>query len=297
MRIAVTGASGLIGSALVARLRAGGHEVVTLVRRPPRSEHEIRWDPSGGQLDRAALTGVDAAVHLAGAGIGDKRWTEDYRRTVLESRTSSTGLLARTLAAIEPRPAVLVSGSAIGYYGDRGDETVTESDPPGEGFLPDVCVEWEAAAAPAVEAGIRLCSIRTGLVLSGDGGLLGRLLPIYRLGLGGPLGSGRQWQSWITLEDEIRAIEFLLSAPAIAGPVNLTAPNPVRQRDFARALGRAVHRPAVLPAPAFALRVAVGGFADEGILAGQRVRPGVLEEAGFDFSAKTIDQGLAAALG
>jgi uncharacterized protein (TIGR01777 family) len=295
MRIVVSGASGLIGTALIAHLRSAGHDVRTLVRRPPGSPAEIRWDPAAVSLDPDALTGVQAAINLSGAGIGDRRWTEKYRRLVVDSRTGSTTLLASTLAKLDPLPDVLLSGSAIGYYGDCGDEQITESSPAGTGFLANVCVQWEASTAAAASAGIRVCHLRTGLVLSRGGGLLGKLLPLYRLGLGGPLGSGRQWQSWITLDDEVAAIAFLLTAQ-IAGPVNLTAPGPVRQRDLARALGRAVRRPALLPAPAPALRIAVGGFADEGILASQRALPTVLTDAGFAFGATDIDEGLRVAL-
>jgi uncharacterized protein len=295
MRIVVSGASGLIGTALIAHLRSAGHDVRSLVRRPPRSPAEIRWDPAAGSLDPDALAGVQAAINLSGAGIGDRRWTDKYRRLVVDSRTDSTTLLASTLAKLDPLPDVLLSGSAIGYYGDRGDEQITESSPAGTGFLANVCVQWEASTAAAASAGIRVCHLRTGLVLSRGGGLLGKLLPLYRLGLGGPLGSGRQWQSWITLDDEVAAIAFLLTAQ-IAGPVNLTAPGPVRQRDLARALGRAVRRPALLPAPAPALRIAVGGFADEGILASQRALPTVLTDAGFAFGATDIDAGLRVAL-
>jgi len=295
MRIVVSGASGLIGTALVAHLRADGHDVLTLVRRPPSSPTEVRWEPADGLLDPGSLAGVEAAVNLSGAGIGDRRWNESYRRLVVDSRTSSTTLLATCLAKLDPRPAVLLSGSAIGYYGDRDDETITEATPNGTGFLADLCDRWESATAAAQDAGIRVCHARTGLVLSRRGGLLGRLLPLYRLGLGGPLGSGRQWQSWITLEDEVGAIAFLLTGE-VSGPVNLTAPHPVRQRDLARAIGRAVHRPARLPAPAPALRLAVGGFADEGILASQRALPTVLNDAGYEYGASDIDEGLAVAL-
>jgi uncharacterized protein (TIGR01777 family) len=295
MRIVVSGASGLIGTALVAQLRTAGHDVLTLVRRPTHSRAEIRWDPAEGLLDVGALAGVQAAVNLSGAGIGDRRWTDSYRRALVDSRISSTNLLATALAKLDPLPSVFLSGSAVGYYGNRDDETITEGTSAGTGFLANLCKRWEASTAPADEAGIRVCHLRTGLVLTRQGGLLGRLLPLYRLGLGGPLGSGQQWQSWITLEDEIGAIEFLLTAD-VAGPVNLTAPDPVRQRDLARAIGHAVHRPAVLPAPAFALRAAVGGFADEGILASQRAVPTVLTDAEYGFGATDIDIGLDIAL-
>ncbi|HEX7355011.1 MAG TPA: TIGR01777 family oxidoreductase [Mycobacteriales bacterium] len=296
MRIAVTGASGLVGSRLVPRLRGHGHDVVTLVRREPRRSDEVRWEPARGELDAADLAGVEAAVHLAGAGIGAKRWTGEYKQVVLSSRVDSTTLLATRLAALDPRPQVLLSGSAIGFYGDAGDRECDESSPAGTGFLADVCRAWEGATAPAEQAGIRTVHLRTGLVLSGDGGMLAQQLPLYRLGLGGPLGSGRQWWSWVALADEVAAIEHLLTAD-VAGPVNITGPAPVRQRDFAAALGRALHRPAVLPVPRVALRAAIGEFADEGILAGQKVLPRVLEQDGYAFVHTTLDTALAAALG
>lgn len=296
MRIAVTGASGLVGSHLVPRLRDRGHDVLTLVRRAPSRPGEIRWDPALGELDPADLEGVEAAVHLAGAGIGDKRWSGEYKQLVLSSRVDGTTLLANRLALLDPKPRVLLSGSAIGFYGDAGDRECDESTPAGTGFLADVCCAWEDATTPAEQAGIRTVHLRTGLVLSGAGGMLGRQLPLYRLGLGGPLGDGRQWWSWISLADELGAIEHLLTAD-VSGPVNLTGPEPVRQRDFATTLGRALRRPAVLPAPAWALRAGIGEFAREGILAGQKVRPHVLEADGCAFAHRTLDEALAAALG
>jgi uncharacterized protein (TIGR01777 family) len=288
VRIVVTGSSGLIGTALVARLRTAGHDVLRLVRRPPRAADELQWDPAAGEVDVAGLAGVDAAVHLAGAGVGDRRWTHSYKQTIRASRVDGTRTLATALAALDPRPRVLVSGSAVGYYGDRGDEVLTEDSPGGEGFLAEVVRAWEAAAAPAVQTGIRVAFARTGLVLAPQGGALGRMLPLAQLGLFGPLGGGQQWWPWITLEDEARAIEFLLERE-LEGPVNLSAPQPVRQGELARALGRALHRPSLLPTPAFALRLGLGEFADD-VLASQRMLPSRLLDAGFVFNQRTVEQ-------
>ena len=295
MRIAVTGASGLIGSALVPALLTDGHEVVKLVRRQPEAPDEVRWDPSSGQLDPADLAGVDAAVHLAGATVG-RRWSESYKTKIRQSRVAGTQLLAEALATLSPTPRVLVSGSAIGFYGDTGDTAYDESGPQGAGFLADVVREWEAAARPAADAGIRVAYIRTGLVLSGKGGILPPQRLAWKLGLGARIGSGHQWQSWITLEDEVDAIRFLLDHD-ISGPVNLVAPEPVTQKQFGRALAATLHRPMPWMIPAFALRIALKGFADEGLLIGQRLTPRVLEDAGFVFGARTLDQGLRVALG
>jgi uncharacterized protein (TIGR01777 family) len=294
MRVVVSGASGLIGTALTASLRADGHEVLRLTRSP-RDDGDVGWDPDAGELDPAALTGVDAAVHLAGAGIAEHRWTPDYKRLVLDSRVGPTELLARTLARLSPRPGVLLSGSAIGFYGDTGAAAVDESAGRGSGFLADVCVAWEAASAPAADAGIRVAQLRTGVVLAGHGAMMARLRPLFTAGLGGPIGSGRQFWSWISLTDEVRAIRFLLDHD-VAGPVNLTGPTPVPQRQFATVLGRVLHRPAVLPTPGFAVRLAVGPFADEGILAGQRVLPAALEAAGFHWEHPDVESALRAEL-
>lgn len=287
MKIAVSGASGLIGSALMPVLRAEGHEMLTLVRRAPHAPHEIRWDPGLGELDVRALAGVDAAVHLAGAGVAAHRWTDAYKRIIRESRISGTRTLATALAGLTPVPRVLVSGSAIGYYGDTGDQVVDESAPAGSDFLARVCADWEAATAPAHAAGIRVAHIRTGLVLSRDGGALERQLPFFRWGVGGRLGSGRQYWSFITLEDEVRAIMFLLGASSISGPVNLTAPAPVTNAEATLALGHALHRPALLPVPGLALRAVLGEFSSD-ILGSQRVIPRVLLDAGFTFSHPDI---------
>ena len=287
MKVAVTGASGLIGSALVPHLRARGDEVLTLVRRAPHAPGEVRWDPDAGDVDLAGLAGTDAVIHLSGAGVGDQRWTEEYKQLILTSRVNSTRTIATAMAALDPLPSVLVSGSAMGIYGDRGDEQLTERSAPGEGYFPDVVTAWEAAADPAREAGIRVASTRTSLVMSRTGGAFGRLVPLVRLGLGGPLGSGRQWWSWLTLHDDVRARAFLLDND-VSGPVNLSSPQPLPQRDIAAALGRAAHRPAVLPVPAFVLRAVIGEFASD-ILASARMLPTVLTDAGFTFEHPDIE--------
>jgi uncharacterized protein (TIGR01777 family) len=295
MRVAITGASGLIGSALTRNLRDDGHEIVRLVRRAPKALDEARWDPQG-TVDTALLEGLDAVVHLAGAGVGSHRWTESYKARIRDSRTAGTRTLAATLAGLERPPRVLVSGSAVGFYGDTGDRETDESGAQGEGFLAEVVRDWESAAAPAEAAGIRVVHPRTGLVLSRPGGLLGKVLPLFKLGLGGPLGSGRQWTSWISLPDEVAALRFLIDRDDLRGPLNLTAPHPVTNADYTRAVGRAVHRPTVLAVPPVALRLALGQFADEGALVSQRVVPRRLMEAGFTFEYPDIDSALTGVL-
>jgi len=288
MRVAVTGAGGLVGSALVRELRRQGHDVVRLVRRPARAPDEAGWDPAEGSVDVAGLAGVEAAVHLAGAGVGDRRWTPEYKRTILDSRVTGTRTLVRALAGLDPRPHTLVSASAVGYYGDRGEEILTESSAPGSSFLSDVVRAWEGEALAAADAGIRVVTTRSGLVMSPDGGAFGRLNTVTRLGLGGPLGAGTQWWSWITLEDEVAALGFLLQSPELRGAVNLTSPSPRRQGDIARAVARALHRPSLVPAPGFGLRLVLGEFAGE-VLASQRVMPKVLVESGFGFRHPDLD--------
>lgn len=297
MKILVTGSSGLIGSALVAELGRRGHEVLAAVRREPRSASEVRWDPVAGTIDAAALAGIDAVVHLAGAGIGDRRWTEAYKREILESRTKGTRTIAAAIAAMPVKPRVFLSGSAIGFYGDRGNETVDETSAPGDGFLADVVREWEAAAAPAVDAGIRTVFLRTGIVLTPRGGALKKQLPLFRLGLGGRFGNGRQWQSWISLDDEIAAIVHLLDS-SLSGPVNLVAPNPVTNAGFTSTLAKVLRRPALLPIPAFGPSLLLGGeLADALLYTGQRVEPAALERDGFRFSHPELDGALRAMLG
>ncbi|MGK5554528.1 TIGR01777 family oxidoreductase [Actinomadura kijaniata] len=295
MKVTVTGSTGLIGTALVRSLRADGHEVVRLVRREPSGPDEARWDPVGGTVDAAAVEGADAVVHLAGAGVGDRRWTASYKREIRDSRVLGTRTLAEAVAGAERRPRVLVSGSAIGFYGDTGDREVHEDAPMGRGFLAGLVRDWEAAARPAAEAGVRVAHARTGIVLDGGGGLLGRVLPLFRLGLGARLGDGRQWVSWISAADEIAALRFLIDHE-LSGPVNLVGPSPVTNADYTRAVARAVRRPAVLAVPAFALRLALREFADEGPLISQRVLPRRLEEAGFRFAHRDLPAALEAVL-
>jgi uncharacterized protein len=296
MRIAVTGSTGLIGSALVRSLRADGHDVRRLVRREARADDEVSWDPSGaGHVDVGRLAGTEAVVHLAAAGVGDRRWTPAYKRTIEESRVWGTAAVARAVASLDPPPKVLVSGSAVGFYGDTGDRAVDESAPPGEGFLAGVCRRWEAATAPAAEAGVRTVLARTGLVVAAGGGAWGRLFPIFRWGLGGRLGDGRQYWSFISLDDEVAALRHLVATPDLAGPVNLTAPHPVTNREVTAAMGRVLRRPAVLPVPGFALRVATGDFAED-ILGSQRVLPKRLLDSGFGFAHPTIDSAIRAAV-
>jgi uncharacterized protein (TIGR01777 family) len=294
MRIAVSGASGFVGSALVPALEAAGHDVSRLVRRQAGDASEISWDPAAGILDPAALAGVDAIVNLSGATI-ERRWTETRKREIVDSRVGTTSLLARTAAALEPRPAVFLCAGGAGVYGDRGDEVLTEDSPSGAGFLADVCRAWEAAADPAREAGIRVVNFRHGIVLAEGGGALARLLTPFRLGVGGRIGSGRQWWSWVAMPDVVGAYSFALDG-ALSGAVNLCAPNPVTNEQLTNALGRALRRPTVLPLPAFAARLAFGEMADELLLGGQRALPARLLDAGFAFATPTIDEALAQAL-
>lgn len=287
-QVAVTGSSGLIGSALVGQLRADGYEVKKIVRRPTRNNDEITWNPTLGQIDLTALADVDAIVHLAGVGVGDKRWSASYKSEILNSRLLGTTTIANAAKTLGIKK--FISASAIGYYGETGDRSVSESDRGGEDFLSVVCREWEAAADLAAD--IPTIKLRTGLVLDPTGGALGRMLPLFKFGLGGKLGNGKQWWSWITLHDQIRAMIFLLNSK-ITGPVNLTSPNPVTNQEFTAALARALHRPAIFPAPAFALRAALGGFSSE-ILGSKKVMPKVLTEAGFEFDYPHVSNALIA---
>ncbi|MFC4030250.1 TIGR01777 family oxidoreductase [Streptomyces polygonati] len=295
MRIAVTGASGLIGSTLVRSLGADGHDVVRLVRRVPGGDDEVRWDPDGGTVDTAGLTGCEAIVHLAGAGIGDRRWTEARKKVLRDSRVRGTDTIARAAASLDTPPRLLLCGSAIGFYGDTGDSWVDEDSPAGDGFLADLVQQWEAAAAPARAAGIRTAHARTGLVVSGRGGAWGRLFPVFRAGLGGRMGSGRQYWSFIALHDEIAALRHIIDDDRLSGPVNLTAPEPLTNSQVTAAMGRALHRPTLAAVPAPVLRVALGEFAGD-VLSSQRVRPRRLLDSGFAFAFPEIDQAIGAAL-
>jgi uncharacterized protein (TIGR01777 family) len=309
MAVVVTGSSGLLGSALVRALRDEGRSVVRLVRRAPAEPDEAYWDPRKGDLAPSVLEGAEAVVHLAGAGIADKRWTDEHRRELLDSRVEGTRLLATTITGLERKPGVLLSGSAIGIYGDTGEHPVEESwerpaRPRGEGgtpapgqWLAGLAEAWEAETAPAAEAGVRVVRLRTGHVLTGAGGFLGKMLPVFRLGLGAPLGSGRQYISWISMPDWLGAVAHILQEPEVSGPVNLTAPTPVTNAEFTKALGRALRRPTMpFPVPGFALRAGVGGLADEGVLIGQRVLPRRLLEMGYRFRHPRLDAALAAIL-
>lgn len=285
-RIAVTGASGLIGTALVGYLKSQGHTVQRLVRRAAVSSEEITWDPIAGTVDMDALAGVDAVIHLAGAGVGDRRWTKKYKSEILNSRLLGTTTIAKAVAIVKPQ--VFISASAIGWYGESGNRAVVESDRVGDDFLAAVCREWESAADLAGD--VRTVKLRTGLVLDPTGGALGKMLPIFRFGLGGKLSNGRQWWSWITLHDQIRAIAFLLESK-VSGPVNLTSPNPVTNSEFTAGLARAMHRPALFPVPALALKIVLGGFSAE-VLGSKKVMPQALTEAGFTFDYPHISSAL-----
>jgi uncharacterized protein (TIGR01777 family) len=295
MDVAVTGSTGLIGTALGNELRADGHRVLRVVRHPAGPD-EATWDPERGTIDAAALEGIGAVVHLAGAGIADKRWSEARRQEILGSREKGTHLLAATLAGLSSPPAVLLSGSAIGWYGDRGDEVLTESSTSGQGFLPEVCRRWEAATAPAEAAGVRVAHLRTGLVLAPGGGMLKRMAPLFRFALGGRLGSGRQWWPWVALADEVGAIRWLLDHD-VHGPVNLTAPTPVTNAQFTRVLADVVHRPAVLPVPEFGPELLLGrDLARQLLFSSARVLPAVLQSAGYPFRQAELRPALESAL-
>jgi len=291
MKIVISGASGLIGTQLVKLLASNGHEVVRLVRRSPKSG-EVQWNPKTGTLDAATFEGSDAVIHLSGAGIGDKRWTNAYRKEILDSRTQTTALLANTIASLSQKPKVFLSGSAIGIYGARNDEQLTEVSTHGTGFLADVCEQWEAAAKPAIDAGVRTVFLRTGIVLTPKGGALKKLLPLFKLGVGGKFGNGKQWQSWISIDDEIGAIEHLLTAN-VSGAVNLTAPNPVTNAEFTKVLASVLKRPAIVPVPTFAPKIVLGGeLADALLFTGQRVIPAALNASGYAFKHSTLESAL-----
>ncbi|MEU7413052.1 MULTISPECIES: TIGR01777 family oxidoreductase [Streptomyces] len=293
-RIAVAGASGLIGSALVRSLAADGHEVVRLVRHAPRGADEVHWDPGRQYVDAAGLAGCDVVVNLAGAGVGDRRWTPEYKRLLRDSRVLGTTALAEAAASLPRPPRAFLNGSAIGFYGETGDRVTDEDAPPGDGFLSRLCVEWEEAAAPVAEAGVRTVFLRTGLVVARDGGAWGRLFPLFRAGLGGRLGDGRQYWSYIALHDEVAAIRHLIDGETLSGPFNLTAPQPLPNREITAAMGRVLHRPTVFSVPAAVLRTTLGEMAGD-VLGSQRVVPKRLLESGFRFAFPGIDEAIRAA--
>jgi hypothetical protein len=295
VRLLLAGASGLLGRALSEASTTAGDDVHQLVRRPARADREVEWHPDAGAVDPAIVSGFDAVVCLSGAGVGDHRWTPQYRETIRTSRVEPVGALARAIAAAADPPTVFVAASAIGYYGDAGARTLDESAPNGVGFLADVCRDWEAASQPAADAGVRLVTLRSGIVLARHGPVLARMLPLVKLGLGGPLGTGRQFWSWITLADHVAAMRFLITTESVSGPVNVTAPTPVTNSEFTHTLARLLHRPAVLPAPAFALKAVLGGFAGD-ILSSQRVAPAKLVAAGYEFRHPELEGALRAEL-
>jgi uncharacterized protein (TIGR01777 family) len=293
MRVVLAGASGLIGTALSRSLRSDGHEVISLVRRAPSTVQEKQWAPQEGKLDPGALAGADAVVCLSGAGVADRRWSDSYKRTLRTSRSTTVGTIAQTMASLGS-PRVLVSASAVGYYGDTGDTEVDESSPRGEGFLAELCAEWEAAAQPAAEAGARVANLRTGIVLTRQGGFLKRLAPIVQLGVGGRLGSGKQFLPWISLADEVAAIRFVIDHE-MHGPVNLTGPEPTPNGELIATLAHLKHRPAAIPVPGFAIKIALGEVAGD-VLGGQRAVPAALLDAGFVHQHADVESALAWAL-
>lgn len=296
MNILITGSTGLVGSNLGRTLSPKGHRILHLVRRKPISESEVYWDPALQALDSGRLEGLDAVVHLAGESITGGRWTADKKRRILESRVRGTRLLSEGLAGLKARPSVLVSASAIGFYGDRGEEHLEESSSVGTGFLAEVCREWEKETNPAAAAGIRVVNLRIGIVLSGSGGALRKMLPVFKMGLGGKIGNGRQYMSWIALKDLVRAIEYSMEHDSLRGPVNAVSPEPVQNHVFVKKLGRALSRPAILFLPRFAARLAFGEMADALLLASARVAPAKLKHAGFRHQSESLEEALLQAL-
>ena len=296
MKVLISGSHGLVGSALATSLRRDRHEVFTLVRHVPKEATELEWNPALGSLTKSDLEGMDAVVHLAGESIASGRWSDQKKQAIRDSRIKSTDLLADALSNLRDPPRVLISASAIGYYGDRGDEILTEESAPGNDFLAGVCMDWERAVQPAAKRGIRLVEARFGVILSTDGGALKKMLTPFRMGVGGRVGDGKQWMSWIALEDVIGALRFTLSNDALSGPVNFVAPHPVTNAEFTKALGHALSRPTIFPIPAFGARLAFGEMADALLLASQRVVPARLQQAGYQFRYSSLAESLRAAL-
>ena len=292
MKVLISGSSGLVGKALAKSLTNDGHEVLRLVRRKPATAAEIEWHPNQGGLDAERLQGIDAVVHLAGESIASGRWTDEKKRAIRESRVKGTSLLAESLAQASTPPSVFISASAIGYYGNRGDELLTETSRPGDDFLAGVCIEWENATKPAVENGIRTVNARFGIILDENEGALAKMLTPFRMGIGGRVGDGRQWMSWVALDDVVNAAKFLITDTSTRGPVNFVSPSPVTNAEFTKTLGRVLSRPTFFPVPEFAARLAFGEMADALLLASQRVKPAVLEEKGFKFGWPTLESAL-----
>lgn len=299
MKIVIAGASGLVGSALRPKLKAAGHEVFQLVRgRPPREPDEIGWAPEHGRIDRGALEGTNVWINLAGVNLGERRWTEARRRAILESRVNATRTLVSAIGSLARRPSLLVNASAVGYYGDRGDEVLTESSAIGRGFLPEVCRAWEREAEHAESHGVRCVRARFGIILAQNGGALAKMLPLFRAGLGGRLGSGQQWMSWIAIADVIGVFQHVIADPRCKGPINVVAPAAVTNQEFAAMLAEILRRPAIFPVPRWALRLALGrGIADEALLSSTRAAPQCLSETGFHFRHSTLSSALEAVLG
>ena len=292
MRILVSGSHGLVGKALISSLTSDGHEIVRLVRNKPAGATEIEWHPNQEKIDTASLEGLDAAVHLAGESIASGRWTDEKKRAIRDSRVKGTTLLSEALARLSRPPSVFVSASAIGYYGNRGDELLTEKSAPGEDFLANVCVEWENATIPTIEKGIRTVHARFGIILDAKDGALGKMLTPFRMGIGGRIGDGKQWMSWIHVEDVVNGLRSLISDSSINGPVNFVAPNPVTNAEFTKALGRALSKPTLFPVPAFGVRLAFGEMADALLLSSARVEPRVLKDRGFVFRWSMLEDAL-----
>jgi uncharacterized protein len=293
MNVLISGSSGLVGRRLMRLLRASGHQVTRLVRREPNSPDERSWDPAGGRLDASALDGIHAVVNLAGDNIAKGRWTDEKKKRILESRVQTAGLLAETIAASAYKPEVFISASATGFYGNRGEEVLSETSPPGEGFLADVCRQWEAAAMPS---SIRTVLTRFGVILAAEDGALAKMKLPFKLGLGGRIGDGKQYWSWITIDDVVRVILFALTSRSLSGPVNVVSPQPVTNAEFTRVLGSVLHRPTFFPMPAFAARIALGEMVDEMLLASARAVPSKLQTAGYEFLHPDLKGGLSAAL-
>jgi uncharacterized protein (TIGR01777 family) len=292
MKILISGSHGLVGKALIRSLTTDGHDIVRLVRNKPTGAAEIEWNPNEGRIDAAALEGLDVVVHLAGESIASGRWSDEKKRAIRDSRIKGTALLSDALARLSRPPSLFVSASAIGYYGDRGDEVLTETSAPGKDFLSSVCVEWEQATKAAVEKGIRTIYARFGIILDANEGALAKMLMPFRMGVGGRIGNGRQWMSWIAIEDVVNGLRFLIEDRSMSGPVNFVAPNPVTNAEFTKALGRVLSKPTLFPVPAFGARLAFGEMADALLLSSQRVKPSVLQEKGYSFKWSTLDSAL-----